>query len=321
MFKRFYTKKILFLVLLVTLVFLFSMFPKEEKTLDVNQNLNYISSNENTHTVFLLDKYDYVAMTSVLMDSDAKTVETKAKELIETLIIEGKNSNKVPNGFKPVIPTETKINDIKYENKLLHVDFSKELLNTNKEVEEKIIEVIIFTLTSIEEVDGVILYIDGNILTKLPKSNVFLPSILTRDFGVNKVYDIHNFQNINQVTVYYLSGTDENYYYVPVTKYDNLENEKIEVIIDELASGPIYQTNLMSFLNTNTKLLNHELIEKTLNLSFNEFIMNDINNKDILEEVMYTISLSIADNYKDVNDIKVIYKDNEIASKCLKFCK
>ena len=46
--------------------------------------------------------------------------------------------------------------------------------------------------------------------------------------------------------------------------HPNCENDTF--IIDELTSGPIYETNLMSFLNTNAKLLNYEIKDKQLSL-------------------------------------------------------
>ena len=44
--------------------------------------------------------------------------------------------------------------------------------------------------------------------------------------------------------------------------------------------------NLMSFLNINTKLLNYEIKEKQMVLTFNEDILSSIEDKSILEEVI-----------------------------------
>ena len=46
-------------------------------------------------------------------------------------------------------------------------------------------------------------------------------------------------------------------------------------------------------------------------VNFNNAIFNDINSKEILEEVIYTISMSIYDNY-DVNSVIFNVEDEEI---------
>ena len=141
------------------------------------------------------------------------------------------------------------------------------------------------------------IHIDGEILNCLPKSGKILPSTLDRSFGVNKLYDFTDVHDITSVTVYYIKDYNNEFYYVPVTKYVNDKREKINIVIDELESSYIYNTNLMSFLNDNSKLLSVVEEEEILKLEFNDAIFSDILNKDILEEVKYTIFLSAIDNY------------------------
>ena len=54
----------------------------------------------------------------------------------------------------------------------------------------------------------------------------------------------------------------------------------------------------MSFLNSNVKLLDYKEQENVMFLNFNNYLF-DTNDK-VLEEVLYTISYSVFDNY-DVN--------------------
>ena len=216
-----------------------------------------------------------------------------------------------------MLPSDTKILSLKYEEGLIKVDFSKELLNTTKEQEEKIVEAIVYTLTSINGVDKIIIYVEGDILTKLPQTGINLPSTLDRSFGINKEYDISSIKNINQVTVYYVNKNNDDYYYVPVTKYLNDDRDKIKIVIDELSGNPIYNTNLMSFLNSNAKLISSEKEDDIMYLNFNENIFSDAEEKNILEEVIYTISLSVCDNY-DVSGVVINVDDEEIYKTVLK---
>ena len=106
-------------------------------------------------------------------------------------------------------------------------------------------------------------------------------------------------------------------YYVPVTKINNDDRSKIEIIIDELSSSNVYKSNLMSYLNNNTEILSVNESENELTINFNSAIFNDISTKDILEEVIYTISMSINDNY-DVNNVIFNVEDKEIYKSVLK---
>ena len=76
-----------------------------------------------------------------------------------------------------------------------------------------------------------------------------------------------------------------------------------------MSSAPIYESNLMSFLNVNTKLLDYEQEDNILKLKFNDMILSDITSNNILEEVIYTISLSMNDML-GVTEI-IFYADDE----------
>lgn len=303
------TSSALFALLLIYLI------PNQDEKLNINQNLEYVNLEVATNTIYLLDNYNYLGKTEVVVNST--TTEEKVKELVEVLISGGSGENKIPNGFKSILPSDAKILSVKYEDGLIKIDFSKELLNINKELEEKMIEAIIYTVTSVDEVDKLIIYVEGDILTKLPQTKINLPSTLDRNFGINKTYDFTKTDDINQVTVYYLNKHNDNYYYVPVTKYLNDNRDKIKIIIDELTSTNTYNTNLLSYLNSNTEILAIEEQPDILELTFNSYIFSDVESKDILEEVIYTICLSVKDNY-DVSEVVIKSEDEEIYQAVLK---
>lgn len=309
MLKRIYLKKILISLSALFALLLIYLIPTDRELKDIKSEVIYVDSSVETNNIYLLDSYNMVSLTNIMVAGN--DIETKAQDLIEALIQGSSKEDQIPNGFKSIIPSETKILNIKLENNILKIDFSKEILNIQKEYEEKMIEALTYTLTSIEGIDGIIIYVEGNILNKLPQTNINLPSTLDRSFGINKEYDITSTNNINSVTTYYIGKTNNEYYYIPVTKYLNDDREKIKIVIDELESSKIYNTNLMSFLNDNVKLLSVEQMEDTLRLNFNEYIYSNLDTKEILEEVIYTICLSIEDNY-DVKQIVFNVNDEEI---------
>lgn len=315
MLKKMSVKKIITSSIVLMIVFLIYMIPtSSKKDTEIPSAIEYVNVNVKTHTIYLLDNNNYISKTSVRVSS--LDTEKLAQELIQTMIQEGKNSDQIPSGFRPFINSNTKINSISFSKDTLKVDLSKDFLSTTKELEEKTVEALVYTLTSIENVQYVILYIDGKILTNLPLNNITLPSTLNRDIGINKNYDLKNNKNITSTTVYYVHKYNDDYYYTPVTTISNDEREKIEIIIDELSST-MPKKNLMSFLNSKTNLTDFKIKDKKMEVCFSENIFNDFDKKDILEEVLYTISLSIYDNY-DVEEVIFQVNNQEIAKTTVK---
>ena len=314
MLKRMFRKKLIICSLVLFSILLVCMFPHKKDKANIKEELSYNEEIE-TSTIFLLDSNEYVACTKII--TQEKEIEKKAKELLESLTIDSEKQDNIPSGFKAIIPNGTKVLSLKYDEGVIKVNFSKELMNTEEKYEESIIEAIVYTLTSIDNVKYVIIYMDNEILTKLPKSKVNLPSTLDRSFGINKEYNINKLDNINKTTIYYINTFDNKEYYVPVTKINNDSRSKVEIIIDELSSNNTYKTNLMSYLNSNTKLMSFEEKENELHLSFNDSILDNINEQTILEEVIYTISLSIKDNY-NVDSVVFNIDNKEIYKSVLK---
>lgn len=310
MLKRISIRKILISLSALFTLFLIYFIPTTTgESLNVNYELEYVDNEVEKSVIFLLDSYNMLGRSEVVVSTSKNNIEKRAIELLNILIQGGSSEDKLPNGFKAILPSETKILSLKYDNGLIKVNFSTEILDIDESLEEKMIEAIVYTLTSIDEVKQIIIYVDGDILSKLPKTKINLPSTLDRSFGINKEYDITSSKDISMVTVYYINKYNDNYYYVPVSKFTNDDRDKIKIIVDSLSSSPIYNNNLMSFLNYNTKLLSTTQDLDTMSLEFNTYIFSDYDKKKILEEVIYTISLSVQDNY-DVNEI-IFTVDNE----------
>ena len=266
-----------------------------------------LPSNIEKAYIYLLDDNNMLGRTSVIINN--KELIPKAEELIEILISGGKGESSIPNGFRSFLPGDTIINGITYDNKTLNVDFTVDILNISSDLEMPMIESLVYTLTEIDGVDNIVITINGNNLNKLPNTNMFIPTYLNRKIGINKVYNITSLDNVSSITEYYINTYNDNTYYVPVTKYVNDDRERIKVIIEDLTSSNMYMTDLMSYINSNTKLLEANVVDNKMELVFNSYIFNDYDKKDILEEVIDTISLSVNDNY-DVDEV-VFYVDKE----------
>ncbi len=320
MLKKMITKKILISTFCLFALFLLYMIPKDTiYTLkDIKQEVNYVEQNKNLQTVFLLDKDQMLGKTEYVSDVlSSQDINKQVTDSISVLIKDGANESKVPNGFQAIIPSDTKIISSSFENGIYKINFSKELLDVKEDMEEKIVEAIVFTATSNKNVKQVIIYIDGDTLTYLPKSKTYIPATLDRSFGINKTFHISSTDHIQSVIVYFLKEYNQQEYYVPVTKYVNDQREKVKIIIDELSSSQVYDSNLMSYLDSNVKLEAATVEDDVLHLNFNQNIMSSLDDEPILEEVIYTIALSIQDNY-DVSQVSFEVENQEIYKTVLK---
>lgn len=308
MLRKMMYRKIAVASSLLLIILMLYLIPSNKNEIDIqNQTLEYVYPND-LEVIYLLDDYDYLSMTKI--NASNKDLLSKSTDLIEALIIDGKKKDILQNGFRPLLPKNTEILNLSLKDKILTIDFSNEFNNVSEELEEKLIESLTYTLTSIDGIDKIAIYVNGNKLTKLPNSKKQLPEFLDKDYGINKKYELTSLNDIESYTIYYVNNYQNESYYTPVTKYINSdEQDKVKIIIDELATSLTYETNLMSFLDANVKLLDYEIIDNKIKLNFNNLILSDIASNTILEEVMYTIGLSLCDEL-DVEEV-IFQVDNE----------
>ena len=311
MLKRMSIKKIMVSSCAILLLLIIYLIPDNKREINLKQDKIEYSYNNVVSTIYLVDRNNYVARTSI-PSCKCEGVD-KAKDLVEGLIIDGNKSSIIPNGFRSIIPPSVRILNLSLDNSILTIDFSKDILDVSEREEKKMLEAIVYTLTSIEGIDKIIIKVEGEVLSNLPNSGESLPSVLDKSYGINKTYDLVNTSDIDSYTLYYVNKYNNNEYYVPVTKYVNSKiTDPIKVIIKELSSSPIYETNLMSYLNSEAKLISYDLSEDSLKLNFNSLLLSDVDKKSILEEVIYTISLSMDNIYSDLKEVSFWVDDEEI---------
>lgn len=266
----------------------------DQNILKTNLEIEDISG-LSTNNVYLLNENGFLVKSRVLIDSSEKIEQIK--KMINHMILNKTNS--LPNGLNSTIPRDTEIIDVIYGEKLATINFSKELLNVDSEVEKQMISSIVYSIMDLGGIEGVSILVDGNYLEQYPNCGEKLEKILTKEnVGINKSYNLNSRDNISKVVIYYVEEIYGEVYYVPVTKYINDDREKIKIIVEELSSSYIYEPNLMSFLNSNVELLGYEEEGNVMFLNFNDYLFDG--NDKLLEEVIYSISYSVFENY-DVN--------------------
>lgn len=270
-----------------------------------------------TNNLYLLNSDGYLVKSKIFLDSS--DLEGKIKNILNELTVQ--EENHFPKGLYPYIPKKTKVLNVLCGERQVTIDFSSEFLDMKVNREKQIISGIVYSILDLGEVDEVIILVEGEVLKEYPNTHEKLDSPLTKDIGINKEYNLTSRNDISKVVVYYLSEIDNNLYYVPVTKYVNDNRDKIKIIIDELATSYIYESNLMSFLHSNVQLLDYYEQENVLFLNFNAYLFDS--DDKILEEVLYSIAYSVFDNYDvsmvmfEVNNqyVNQISRDGSLAEK------
>lgn len=315
MLRRMLYKKIMVATSILLVILMLYLIPSNKNELEIEQRLEYVYPNE-VDTIYLLDNYDKISRTMISVNKQNEI--SKAIDLLDGLTINGKKQDKLPNGFRGLLPVGTRVLDISLHDKILKIDFSKEFNNIKMGYEEKLIESLVYTLTDIDGVDKIEIFIEGVKLKELPNSKKLLPEYLDKGYGINKEYELTNLNDIDSYTIYYVMNYNDEVYYTPITKYvNNQGQDKVKIIIDELATNLTYESNLMSYLDSNIKLLDYEIVDKTIKLDFNEAILSDITSSKILEEVKYTIGLSLCDEL-EIEKVIFLVNNKEISTFSLK---
>ncbi|MCI8588050.1 MAG: hypothetical protein HFG40_00165 [Bacilli bacterium] len=296
MLKRKALRKILittFAVFTLFVVYFITDMNKLEE-LKISPDIEYMAS-LGMDDVYLLGNNNYLVKTNTLLD--AKDTEGKMKILLDYMTI--RKNNKLPVGLSGLLPSETKVYGISIEGDIATVNVSKELWSGSSELEERIIEGLTYSITSLEGVRGLRLQVEGITVTELPKTKKPVPEVLTKEYGINKVYDLDQTTGIKKVTTYYLNQINDQKYYVPVTKYVNDSREKIDIIVENLSSNFLYESSLISLLQGDVELMNYQVEDELMLLNFNHNLFDD---EKLLEEVTYQVAYSIFDSY----DVQVV---------------
>lgn len=281
MLKKITFKRIALSFLLLLIAIILYHYPEE-----LNQNVNDVLAPK--IPIYLIDGNNFVSKSTI--DDTSSEIHERIKLIINRLTI----GNGVDGDFKPVIPKGTKLLSMDLNEGLLKINFSEEFYNVSKDNEEKMIEAIIYSLTELEEVDKIMIFVNEERLMVLPHSKKRLDLYLDRSYGINKVIDITDVKNTQMTTIYYLAKNDD-YYYVPISFVSN-NDDKINIIIDSLKTNTLNNSNLLSHLNYQVELMNYEYNNQDISLNFNNALLDSVRDGVLKEEVKYAIAYSLRDS-------------------------
>ena len=274
---------------------------------DIATSVEYVDLT--TNTVYLLDNDDLLVEANVSIVDDGNVIN-KIKSLIKHL--SEASSEIIPNGLNFVMPKDIHLLDVSLDKKIVKLNFSKEFNDLSDKRLIRLVEAISFTLIDLDEVDGVSIFIEGKNINTF---NDRIPEVVTKDFGINKKYDIEKTDDIVKYVIYYSEKIEDDIYYVPITKYINSNSDKISIIIDDLSSNYIYEPNLISIVSEKLELIDYQISNNEMMLNFNNSIF--LNGSEIKEEVVYPVISTVFSNY-DVESVILKVNGEEILKKTSK---
>lgn len=251
-------------------------------------------------TLYYKDSLGYVAPVSMKLPM----TESVARTTLEYMVDGNPDAAKLlPADFTGLIPKDTKIDlDIKKDDKLAVVDFSKEFLKYDPKDERKIVEAITWALTGFSTIDKVELRVKGTPLTEMPQAKLPIDEPLTRQIGINiETVDGVNIGDSMPVTLYFMNKTsDDLSYYVPVTRMISRTADVAQAAVEQLISGPTEKSALSAIMAPTAKLLGLKQQDGVVTVNLSDGILSGSGQAP--SETMEAIVLSLTE---DTNASKV----------------
>ncbi|NBD25874.1 GerMN domain-containing protein [Paenibacillus glycinis] len=232
-----------------------SIDPPPNNTQDVSTNVDQDATTaqgegQSQMTLYLSDRNGLLAPVTVM--SALGQDEKPGQKALEMMVDGSPYANELPDGFSAILPKGTAIKQLNIvpDQKLAIVDFSKEFANYDAADERKIVEAVTWTLTSLQDVQNVKIWMEGKELAVMPVDAMPVDEPLTRAVGINlEAANGIDYSTSAQVTLYFSALSPDNEpYYVPVTRLVNRSNNRAKTAIEQLISGPIGNQPLNSVI-------------------------------------------------------------------------
>src|SRR5690625_1611722 len=267
--------------------------------------------------LFLMDAQGFVVgQTFELPPPKSNAV---AQQALEYLVKGGPVTELLPNGFTAVIPEDTEVLGLNLqEDGTLIVDLSEEFTNYQAQDEVKILEAMTFTLTQFDNIEQIKLKIKGSPVDEMPVNGTPVAQGYSRSNGINVLQtDTIDLFESEVFTLHYPTMYNDNRYYVPVTVYIDQSSNSYESVVKTLISGPkLNHFSTIDVFDPKTTLVNKPRVhDGVLQLEFNEFILDDIGQGIISDEVIETLVRTLTEFPEveavqvDVNNVETIMNE------------
>ncbi|MFG6148345.1 GerMN domain-containing protein [Halobacillus sp. B23F22_1] len=270
---------------------------------DEGEDIEEETSTTVQRELYLLDSNGMVVPQTLELPAS----ETVAAQALEYLVKDGPVTELLPSGFQAVLPAGTQIQGVNLKDDgIMIVDVSQEFEEYEAEDEEKILQAMTYTLTQFDGVDRIKLWINGHEQETMPVSGTPISKGVSRSDGINhQESSVNDLVNSEPVTVYYPSQQDgQEAYQVPVTTRVTSEDDLYTSVVKSLLNGPELGTSLLQPFNAGAEVVDAELSEGVLTVSFNEAMLTGEETKALSEEALTSLVMSLT-NLPDVESVQV----------------
>lgn len=157
-------KKNIILIFLIVCFILISFFILKNKLIKEEVIEEYIPEQEikeeDSKETFILLYFKNIEENKIVPEMrkvDANNLIKYPYEYLINLLLNGSNNQSLKN----TIPNDTKLNSVELKGDVLYINFSNEFVNAQSEDEENVINQVLFTVTQLNEVNGIKILIEG----------------------------------------------------------------------------------------------------------------------------------------------------------------
>ena len=241
-------------------------------------------------TVYYEDPNGFVAPVTVSVPE----TNSVARTVLEHMVEGGPGEALVPEGFRALLPKDTKVLGINVlEDGTAIVDFSEHFVHYNLQDERKIVEAVTWALTQFDTIDRVLLWLEGQRLEEMPVDGLPLGA-LTRAIGINleRAPGVR-LGSFTPVTLYFLGQLeDPTTYLVPVTRLIPRTDDVAAATLEQLIEGPMH-ASLSSVLLPTVQVLGIRQQDGLIHVDFDEELLNP--DHRIADESVQAIVLSLTE--------------------------
>lgn len=229
------------------------------------------------------------------------------RQSLEYLVHDGPITSMLPNGLQAVLPPGTEVDVHLTEEGVAVADFSPEFKDYDPKHEQAMLEAITWTLTQFENVEEVKFQINGYEQETMPAKDTPIGKAYSRKNGINlENGNVSDIVQSESVTLYFLSQTADETYFVPVTRRVEAEEESshLDIAMEELLKGPAANSSLYGVVREGTTLEEQVDVEgETASFVFNEELLSEQEGTAVSEEAVRAITLTAteAEGIKNVS--------------------
>lgn len=244
--------------------------PQDEQAAD--PSTSWLQQNEggDNYQVYLQDRNGYLAPIAlpVVLNEEIAV----GQQLLELMVDGGLYAAIMPGEFRALIPQGTEVLNYEVAEEVATVNFSEPFVNYNEADERAIVESIVYTLTSLEGINGVAIQVNGEALEEMPIAGYPLAQVIDRTIGINiEMAAGVNYSQASPVTLYFSGQTlDAEQYFVPVTRMINREQSNVVAAINQLSQGPLDAKSLTPVMMPDVEVVSYEIYDDVLHVDLQD---------------------------------------------------